>query len=200
DPRRNGRPAKLAYCWSHVRRKFYEIAQAGHAPIADEALRRIAAIYAVEAGLRGQCPDARRAGRQKRSKPLVDDLRPWLEEQLVRLSGRSRLAEAIRYTLKLWDGLILFLDDGQLELDINTVDRSTRPIALNEKQSLIAGSYCGCEQLALIASLIGTCRPNDVNPHTYLTNVLDRIVAGLPQSRIDDLNPWAYSAQQDVPS
>jgi transposase len=198
DPRRPGGPVTLAWCWSHCRRKFYDIAEAGHAPIAEEALRRIAAIYAVEAELRGQCPDARRAGRQKRSMPLVDDLRPWLERQLVRLSGRSRLAEAIRYMLKLWDGLVLFLDDGRLELDTNTVERAIRPIALGRKNALFAGSDRGGEHWATIASLIGTCRLNDVNPHAYLTDALECIVAGHPQSRIDDLLPWSYAAPADV--
>ncbi|SMF85769.1 Transposase, partial [Tistlia consotensis] len=123
----------LACCWSHARRKFYEIAEAGHAPVAQEALRRIAALYAVEAELRGAPADARRAGRQLRSRPIVEDLRPWLEAQLGRVSGKSRLAEAIRYALKLWSGLVRFLDDGRIELDTNVVERAIRPIALNRK-------------------------------------------------------------------
>jgi transposase len=198
DLRRPGGPVTLVWCWSHCRRKFYDIAEAGHAPIADEALRRIAAIYAVEAELRGQCPDARRAGRQKRSKPLVDDLRPWLERQLLRLSGRSRLAEAIRYMLKPCDGLVLFLDDGRLELDTNTVERAIRPIALGRKNALFAAADRGADHWATIASLIGTCRLNDMNPHAYLTDTLERIVAGHPQSRIDELLPWSYVAPADV--
>ena len=198
EPRRAGGPVTLAYCWSHCRRKFYEIAEAGHGPIAEEALRRIAAIYAVEAELRGQDPEARRARRQERSKPLTDDLRPWLEHQLARLSGRSRLAEAIRYMLKLWDGLVLFLDDGRLELDTNTVERAIRPIALGRKNALFAGSDRGGEHWAIIASLIGTCRLNYMNPHTYLTHVLERIVAGHPQTRIDELMPWNYAAPAGV--
>jgi transposase len=198
DPRRAGGPVTLAYCWSHCRRKFYEIAEAGHAPIAEETLRRIAAIYAVEAELRGRDPTTRVAGRQERSRPIVDDLRPWLERQLARLSGRSRLAKAIRYMLKLWDGLVLFLDDGRLELDTNTVERAIRPIALGRKNALFAGSDRGGEHWATIASLIGTCRLNDVNPHAYLTDALERIVAGHPQSRIDDLLPWNYAAPAGV--
>jgi hypothetical protein len=97
---------------------------------------RTVAIYAVEADLRGQLPDSRRAGRQERTKPILDELRPWLEAQLARLSAKSRLAEAIRYTLKLWDGLVLFLNDGHLEPDTNPVERAIRPIALNRKNAL----------------------------------------------------------------
>ena len=130
-----------------------------------------------------------------RSRPIIEALRPWFETQLGRLPRKSRLAEAIRYALKLWDGLGRFLDDGRLQIDTNTVERAIRPIALNRKNSLFAGSDRGGEHWAIIASLVGTCRLNDVNPHTYLTNALERIVAGHPQSRIDDLIPWAYAAQ-----
>jgi transposase len=192
DPRRPGGPVTLAFCWAHCRRKFYEIAEAGHAPIAEEALKRIAAIYAIEAELRGQPPEARRAGRQARTKPIVDALRPWLEAQLARLSGKSRLAEAIRYTLKLWKGLVLFLEDGHIEPDTNPVERAIRPIALNRRNALFAGSDRGGEHWAIIASLLGTCRLNEVNPHLYLSDVLERLVAGHLQSRIDELMPWSY--------
>lgn len=189
---RSGGPVRLAYCWAHCRRKFYEIAEAGHAPIATEALRRIAAIYAVEADLRGQPPDRRRAGRQERTRPILEELRPWLEGQLVRLSGKSRLAEAIRYTLKHWHGLVLFLDDGHIEPDTNPVERAIRPIALNRRNALFAGSDRGGEHWAILASLVGTCRLNDVHPHAYLTDVLERLIAGHLQSRIDELMPWRY--------
>jgi hypothetical protein len=197
DPRRPGGPVTLAFCWAHCRRKFYEIAEAGHAPIAEEALKRIAAVYAIEAELRGQSPEARCTGRQARTKPIVDALRPWLEAQLARLSGKSRLAEAIRYTLKLWKGLVLFLEDGHLEPDTNPVERAIRPIALNRRNALFAGSDRGGEHWAIIASLVGTCRLNEVNPHLYLKDVLERLVAGHLQSRIDELMPWSY---RDAPA
>ena len=188
----------LAFCWSHARRKFYEIAEAGHAPVAEEALRRIAALYAVEDRIHGSDPDRRRAERQAGARPMVEDLHDWLEARLARLSGKSRLAEAIRYTLRHWDGLIRFLDDGRIELDTNTVERAIRPIALNRKNALFAGSDIGGEHWAVIASLIETCKLNDVNPHAYLADVLQRLVAGHQHSRIDHLMPWAYRANADV--
>jgi transposase len=188
----------LAWCWSHCRRKFYEIAEAGHAPIAEEALRRIADLYAVEAEARGTSQEERRAARQARSRPLVEELRPWLEAQLARLSGKSRLADAIRYALRHWDGLIRFLDDGRIEIDTNVVERTIRPIALNRKNALFAGSDSGGEHWAVIASLIETCKLNGVNPQAYLTDVLERLVAGHLNSRIDELMPWRYPAAQGV--
>jgi hypothetical protein len=189
-PDRPGGPVTLAFCWSHARRRFHEIAQAGHAPVAEEALRRIAALYAVEADIRGLDPEARRAARDARSRPVVDALRPWLEDQGARLPGKSRLAEAIRYVLKLWKGLTLFLDDGRVELDTNAVEREIRPVALTRKNALFAGSDRGAEHWAILASLIGTAKLNGTEPHAWLTSVLERIVAGHPQSRIHELMTW----------
>jgi transposase len=103
---------QLAFCWAHWRRKFYEIAQAGNAPVATEALGRIVAIYAIEAEMRGQEAEARRNVRQQRAKPLVEELKTWLEVRLAAVSRKSTIAEAIRYGLGRWDGLVRFLDDG----------------------------------------------------------------------------------------
>jgi transposase len=128
-----GGKVELAFCWSHVRRRFYEIQVATPAPIASEALARIAALYAVESDIRGLSADERRQARQRHTKPLIDALRPWLEAKLAAVSGKSTIAEAIRYALSRWDGLIRFLDDGRIEIDSNVVERSIRPIALGRK-------------------------------------------------------------------
>jgi transposase len=120
----------LAFCWAHWRRRFYQIAKAGNAPIGSEALARIATIYAIKADIRGQNAEARHAVRQQRTKPLVEALRAWLEAQLARLSRKSLLAEAIRCALNQWHGLVRFLEDGRIELDTNAVERAMRPIAM----------------------------------------------------------------------
>ena len=195
DPQRAGGAITLAFCWSHVRRGFYEIAAGGNAPIASEALLRIAALYAIEEKIREQKPDARRSVRQAESKPLVEDLRIWLSVQLARVPQRAKIAEAIRYGLNRWDGLFRFLDDGRIEIDSNTVERSIRPIALNRKNALFAGSDEGGTNWGIFASLIETAKLNRVEPHTYLTDVLTKLVNGWPASRIDELLPWAYAAQ-----
>jgi transposase len=183
---------QLAFCWAHVRRRFYELAVAGPAPIASEALERIARLYAVESEIRGRGADERRALRHERSRPIVEDLEPWLRGKLALISQKTKLAEAIRYALSRWDGLTRFLDDGRVEIDSNAVERSIRPIALNRKNALFAGSDGGGEHWAVIASLIETCKLCDVDPHFYLTDVIARIVNSHPNSRIDDLLPWAY--------
>ena len=125
-----GKAITLAFCWAHLRRKFFDIAKDGCAPIASEALERIAKLYVIEKSIRGQSADERCAVRQARSKPLVIELRTWLDQQLARVSGKSLVAEAIRYALNHWDGLTRFLDDGRIELDTNLVERSIRPIVL----------------------------------------------------------------------
>lgn len=184
---------RLALCWAHVRRKFYELAAAGNAPIADEALKRIAEIYHVETSIRGKPADERRTARDLVSRPLVANLKLWLDEQIGRISGKSRLAEAIRYALTRWEGLTLFLDDGRIEIDNNAVERAVRPLALTRKNALFAGSDGGADHWAVVASLIETCKLADVEPQAYLTDVLTRIVADHPNSRIDELLPWAYA-------
>lgn len=185
----------LAFCWSHVRRKFYELAQSGPAPIAMEALARIAMLYQVEAEIRGRPAEERRAARQARSRPIVAALESWLKEKLGLVSQKSKLAEAIRYALSRWQGLSRFLDDGRVEIDSNVVERAIRPIALNRKNALFAGSDGGGEHWAVIASLVETCKLNAVDPQAYLGDVIARIVAGHPQSQIDGLLPWAYAPQ-----
>lgn len=192
DATRPGGPLMLAYCWSHFRRRFYDIAKAGNAPIASEALNRIGELYAIEAEIRGRSADERRAARQTRSRPLVEALRTWLDDQLKRVSGRSPIAEAMRYGTSHWQGLCRFLDDGRVEIDTNTVERSIRPIALSRKNALFAGSDEGGANWAIIASLIETAKLNGVNPHAWLTDTLTKLVNRWPASRIDDLMPWAY--------
>ena len=162
---------QLAFCWSHVRRRFYELAAAGPAPIATEALERIAKLYAVEKDIRGRNADERRAVRQDRSRPIIDGLEPWLRVKLALISQKTKLAEAIRYALSRWNGLTHFLDDGRIEIDSNVVERSIRPIALNRKNALFAGSDGGAEHWAVVASLIESCKLNAIDPQAYLTDV-----------------------------
>jgi hypothetical protein len=183
----------LAFCWSHVRRRSYALAQSGPAPIATEALTRIAEPYRIEGDIRGRSADERRAVRQQKSRAIVDALQPWLRAKLALVSQKSKLAEAIRYALARWQGLCRFLDDGRVEIDSNVVERSIRPIALNRKNALFAGSDGGGEHLATIASLVETCKLNGVAPQAFLAEVIARIVAGHSQSKIDDLLPWAYA-------
>jgi hypothetical protein len=172
----------LAFCWSHLRRRFFDHAK-GEA--------RIAELYAIEKTIRGMGDDERRRARQEQSKPLVMAFRPWLEHELARVSGKSGIAEDLRYGLNHWEGLVRFLDDGRIELDTNIVERGIRPIVLNRKNALFAGHDEGAENWACIASLIETCKLNDVEPQAYIADVLNRLVNLWPAARLDELMPWA---------
>ena len=193
-----GEAITLAFCWAHLRRRFFDIAKGGDAPIASEALERIAALYAVEKTIRGRSAEERRAARQERSKPLVLALKAWLEHQLTRVSAKASIADEIRYGLNHWDGLIRFLDDGRIELDTNIVERGIRPIVLNRKNALFAGHDEGAENWACIASLIETCKLNGVDPQAYFADMLNRLVNLWPASRLDELMPWVWAAEQSV--
>ena len=184
---------QLAACWAHARRKFFEVHQATGSPIAAEALRRIAELYAIEASIRGQTAEARKSVRRVRSLPLVTAMKTWLEAELNRLPPRGGVAEAIRYALARWTALCRFLDDGRIELDNNTVERAIRPIALGRKNHLFAGSDGGAARWAVVATLIATAKLNDVEPFAYLRDVLERLSDGHLMSRLDDLLPWNWN-------
>ena len=175
------------------------MAQATNAPIAVEALRRIGELYAVEADVRGQSPAHRLAARCRRSKPIIDASRAWLEAQLPLLAGSSTLAEAIRYALARWHGLTRFLHDGRTELDTNPVERAIRPVALG-KEELSAGSDGGGHRWAVLCSLIETCKLNDIEPYAYLCDVLTRYGRRIPYQPSRESLPWAWKAGNPVKS
>ena len=190
---------QLAFCWSHTRRKFYEVQVATKAPLAEEALLRIAALYAIEADIRGHSAEDRRLARQQRSKPLVEAMHAWLTAQLNRVSGRSGLAQAMRYALNHRAGLILFLEDGRLELDTNTVERAIRPVVLTRKNALLAGSDSGGRHWSIVATAIVSAKLNDVEPLAWLTDVLERVVSGRTKiHELDRLLPWTWKAAREA--
>jgi hypothetical protein len=182
----------LVHCWSHLRRRFVKLVRTTKSPIAEAALRHIAALYAVEASVRGAPPAVRLAARQAHSAPIVAALKPWLEKQLSMISAGSRLATDIRYALDHWTGLTRFLEDGRLELDTNPVENAIRPVALTRKNALFAGHEVGAENWALLASLVATCKLNRVDPVAWIAATLQAILDGHPQSRIEDLMPWRF--------
>ena len=184
----------LAACWAHARRKFYEFHKATGSPIAAEALRRIAELYAIEKEIRGRSAKERQGIRHIRSRPLIDAMKPWLENQLRRVPPRGGLAEAIRYVLARWPAFCRFLDDGRVELDTNAVERAIRPVTLGRKNHLFAGSDGGADRWAIVASLLATAKLNGVEPYAYLKDVLERMTHGHPMSRIDDLLPSNWKA------
>jgi len=193
DPKRPGGALKLAYCWSHARRKLYELADKGGSTIATEGLEQIAALYRIEDDIRGQTAAQRLAARRLRSAPLIEAFEKWLQHQRARLSAKSKLGEVLAYIANHWSGLKLFLDDGRIEIDSNPVENLIRPLALNRKNALFAGHDVGGENWGLIASLVETAKLNGINPFDYLKQTLQAVANLHPQSQIEELMPWNFS-------
>jgi transposase len=205
DPARKPGAVTEALCWAHSRRKLFELADiaasarrrshgkaaAAISPLAFEGVRRIDAIFAIECHISGQSAEARLAVRQQLSKPRVDDLHAWMTENRAKLASHNPVAKAMDYMLKRWPGFTRFLDDGRIDLSNNAAERALRGIALGRKSWLFAGSDRGGQRAAIIYSLIGTAKLNDVDPQAWLADVLARI-ADHPVNKIDDLLPWNW--------
>jgi len=181
-----------AACWAHARRPFWDLhLSLGRAPgtVAEQALQRIAALYKIEADIRGQVPEERRQQRQARAGPLLKELHAWLSAMLGRVSAKSELAAAIGYSLTRWQALTRYLQDGRVEIDNNAAERALRGVSLGRKNYLFMGSDAGGERAAAIYSLVETAKLNGLDPEGYLREVLGRI-ADHPINRIDELLPW----------
>ena len=181
-------------CMAHVRRKFVDVFASQGNAIAEEAIRRIAKLYAVEKDARRKSPDARVALRQSRAKPIFDSLEAWLHAQLPKISGKSPLAQAIRYALGRMPKARPYLENGHLELDNNAAERAVKPVAIGRKNWMFAGSEGGGKAMAIAFTLIETAKLNDVDPQAWLTWVLSQI-ADHKITRLDELLPWRYAAQ-----
>ena len=217
---RPGGPVILSFCLAHARRKFFEVHKSTGCLVSAEALQRIAAIYRIEARIRGTSAEERLAVRQAETQALFDAFKPWLMDRLGEISTKSPLAKAIRYTLGHWNGFGVFLTDGRVEVDNNTVERTIRAIGLGRKNALFAGSAVGGENWAkltkvpasrriagrsaegILASLINSAKLHEIDPQTYLADILERIVSGQTKvNALHELLPWEWKAArpaQDV--
>jgi transposase len=180
-------------CMAHVRRKFVDIHRSQGSPIAQEAIARIAQLYAVEKEARGSPPDRRAELRRAHAAPVFDDLERWLAIQLTTISGKSPLAAAIRYALTRMERLRPYLDHGVLELDNNAAERGMRAVALGRKNYLFVGSETGGKAAAIAYTLIETAKLNAVDPHAWLADTLARI-PDYKITKVNDLLPWKWRA------
>src|SRR5712672_1017044 len=196
--RDHGGTIRLAFCLAHARRKFVEVYKTTQSPFAHEVIERLQAVYAIEAEIRGSPAEQRLAIRRARAAPLMEALKARLTSMLGQLFSQSPLAGAINYALNHWDGLTLFLDDGRVEVDTNTVERSMRPIAMGRRNSLFSGSEGGAESWAILASLVNTAKLHELDPQAYLTDVLERIVSGRTKShQLHELLAWNWKAARE---
>ena len=191
-PDRPGGALTRAACWIHARRGLKEMFDSNGSPIAKAGLKRIAQLYKIEAKIRGESPATRQFVRWTESAPLVNAFGVWLDEQRSRVSPRSRLGEKLTYIANQWDGLLVFLYDGRVEMDSNFIENRIRPIKLTAKNALFAGHDEGARSWGCIASHIETCKMNGVEPYAWLKSTLEKIAAGHPQSRLRELLPWNF--------
>jgi transposase len=196
-PSRKPGPIVEAACWAHARRKFFDLARLAKAPIAIEAVSRIDELFAIERHINGLLPAQRLALRRERCRPLVEALEAWLRAERAKLSSKSEIAKAIAYSLTRWKALTRFLDDGRLCLSNNAAERALRCVAVGRKNWTFAGSDTGGERAAAIYTLIETAKLNDVDPQTWLADVLARM-PDHPARRIDDLLPWNWRPKADA--
>ena len=181
-------------CMAHVRRKFVDVQQSQGSAIAEEAIRRMAKLYAVEKAAKGMAPQERVALRRAKAKPEFDGMESWLHLQLPKISGKTPLAKAIRHALSRMPKVRPYLENGFLELTNNSAERAVKPVALGRKNWTFAGSEGGGKAMAIAYTLIETAKMNDVDPQAWLTWVLGRI-ADHKITRLDELLPWNYTAQ-----
>ncbi|HYN45060.1 MAG TPA: IS66 family transposase, partial [Allosphingosinicella sp.] len=199
------KPVIEALCWSHSRRKFFELADiAANAhrrkdapvisPIALEAVTRIDAIFDLERAINGADAETRRAVRASEVAPLVADLEQWMRAERGRLSRHAPVAKPMDYMLKRWERFARFLADGRVCLTNNAAERALRGAALGRKAWLFAGSERGGERTAFMYTLIVTAKLNNIDPQAWLADVLGRI-ADTPRSKLAELLPWAWAKQ-----
>jgi len=166
----------LMNCMAHIRREFFD-AQGNDAPRAQTALTLIKLLYAVEekARLLGLDAEQRLELRLKESKPIFDQLGEWLQTEYARVTPASAIGKAIRYALNRWKNMLLFLANGNIEIDNNLVENIIRPIAIGRKNYLFAGSHESAQRAAMIYTFFAACKHQGIDPETWLTDVLNRI-------------------------
>jgi len=176
DKFENREDITLLACMAHARRKF-EQALENDPERAEYALKKIQALYSIERNTREQelSFNERKKLRHKESLPLLSELESWMKNQLPEVLPKSSIGKAITYTLKLWKRLTRYSEDGRWEIDNNPVENSIRPVALGRKNYLFAGSHEGAKRAAMMYSFLGTCKINDVEPFSWLKDVLTRI-------------------------
>ena len=152
-------------------------------------------MFAIEADIRGRSPAQRRDARQTYSLPILAELKQFLDTTLAKISGKSSLAQAIRYTTSRWTALTRFTEDGRLEMTNNAAERAMRPIGLGRKNYLFAGSDAGGRRAAIMYTLIESCKLNNIDPEAWLAYVVAHI-ADHPINRIDELLPWNWRPKE----
>jgi hypothetical protein len=191
--------ATLVGCWAHARRGFTDalnIVPQEHredpAHLSNVALMQIAKLYKIEKELKDATHEERKAARENRSKPIVEQFKVWLDRQSQLALPKSKIGQAIGYCQNQWTKLIQFLEDGRLEIDNNRAERSIKPFVIGRKNWLFANTPRGAKTSAIIYSIVETAKENGLNPSAYLQYLFERLpeIATTDPDAIDSLLPW----------
>jgi len=196
--RKGAKGITLAFCLAHARRKFVDAYRKSPSPVAAAIIALIGEVYAAEARVRTGSAAERLQVRAAETREVMDKIKAQIDDMLPKLSPKSDLAKAMRYTLSHWQGMTLFLEDGRIEVDTNTVERGMRNVAQGRKASLFAGSEEGAQTWAILASLLQTARLNGLDPYIWLNDVLERIVSEKVKiNELDSLLAWNWRPAEE---
>ena len=191
-------------CLAHARRKFFDVWEATESPIAEEAVRRIATLYEIEAEITGKSAEIRLAARLARSQPLLDAFKTWADAQRRRVSGKTALGKAFNYALGRWQALVCFATDGRLSIDNNLSERLLRGVAITRKNFMFVGSDRGSDRggdrAAIFYTLIESAKLNGLDPEAYIAAVIDRMAKGHLSNALDALLPWNFRPSKTKPT
>jgi transposase len=192
-------------CWAHARRKYAdvikilppEMQKRGGTP-AHVGRSFCNKLFDIERDLAGATPDERHAARQLRSRKVVDEYRVWLDEMAIETTAKSKIGEAIRYSISQWDDLIRFLEDGRLELDNNRAERAIKPFVIGRKAWMFANTPAGARASAVTYSIVETAKENGLDPYRYLNLLFERLpnINIKDNEAIADLMPWTDAIQR----
>lgn len=179
----------LMHCMAHARRKFSEVLNNDESR-ATYALQEIQKLYAIERSCKEQQLDANQIkdARQQQAFPVLISLGEWMKLQYAQVLPKSDIGEALAYSIKRWDRLMIYTQDGNLKIDNNAVENSIRPVALGRKNYLFAGSHEAARRSGMLYSLLGTCKMHGIEPTAWLKEVL-RVIPTHAINKIKDLLP-----------
>lgn len=193
----------IVNCMAHIRRHF-EAALDENKEMAEHALKDIQLLYRIERQCdEAECtPEQRKAKRQELSKPIMEAMKTWMETEGVKYSPSSLIGKAIAYAYSRWDNMARYLEDGNIKIDNNLAENEIRPITLGRKNYLFCGNHEAAENMAIICSLLSTCRNHNVNPRDYLNDIIARMpyMEKATHEELVELLPHKWKPLHDINS
>ena len=196
--------ARFSACWAHARRAFVDALKAlpanvkpeSHSlTVSNEGLEYCNRIFEVERLLKDEAPDVRFIERLKKSKPILDEFKKWLDYNSEITLPQGKAGKAIKYCLNIWDKLIVFLEHGMLEIDNNRAERSIKPFVIARKNFLFCNTPKGAEAAAVIFSITESAKESGLNPFEYLKYLFETMpnLDDFTENQLDNLVPWSSS-------